>query len=122
VTSQDVQQGIDIATDVLSVLTTVLKPAVEASNELCNQLLKDGSPSRETALIDCLKINDAWNHVLHMNNEFQEAVAQANKAKSDKERSDTRSQVDSALERLKQAIEELRDVLSKSTLTSGGSS
>lgn len=119
VTSQDVQQGIDVAADVLSVLTTVLKPAVDSSKKLCSQLLVEGSPNRETALIDCLKINDAWNHVVDMNDKFQDAVVLGNKAKGEQERSEAKTAVDKALADLKQSVEELKDVLAKSELTSG---
>lgn len=121
VTTQDVQEGIDIAADVLSVLTTVLKPAVETSSKLCDQLIKDDSPVKEKALTECAQINDAWNHVEDLNAQFQAAVAEGNKTRAGTtERSDAKANVDAAMAKLKQAVEELQNVLAESTLVTGG--
>jgi hypothetical protein len=101
--SSGVQDGINTAASILDVLATVLKPAVETSAALCDELTKETSLVREQARFECAGITDAWNNVASLETELQEAMKTGNDA-----------EIAKATSRLSRGANELATVLSKS--------
>jgi hypothetical protein len=107
-TPETVQTGIATAQGILTILNTVLKPAVETASALCTELTKEQSLVKEEARFECASITDAWANVSALSTQAQEAL----KTGDDEV-------IQKATKDLAKGADELQTVLSKSVVVRG---